>query len=264
MEIETGLSLLGRLTERPALDHLFGAGQGAPPGQLTAVLTCRAPLNDGGRLTAAFCCDIICNVVLPPAHKGVELGGCGASLVLINCNHHLTVMEVAEELQSRMRKTAEDHYRSLPNDKRKTDRLTSTDQWHIVKQSLERLLVMEVYDPDSLETSLVSLKNILMANSGISCILVDSINTFYQQVRGETGLYHSAYLRRLLAHLGTACRDVSTRLRVLYTQIQFFEDTNSGCGNVDNHQDRVILEPVPHSSSYRVRCGPLELEWPFK
>ncbi len=61
-------------------------------------------------------------------------------------------------------------------------RLTSTDQWHIVKQSLERLVVMEVYDPDSLETSLVALNNLLMANSSISCILVDSINTFYQQV----------------------------------------------------------------------------------
>ena len=62
-------------------------------------------------------------------------------------------------------------------------RLTSTDQWHVVKQSLERLLVMEVYEPDCLETSLVSLRAVLAANSNISCILLDSINTFYHQVK---------------------------------------------------------------------------------
>jgi hypothetical protein len=62
-------------------------------------------------------------------------------------------------------------------------RLTSTDQWHIVKESLERLLVMEVYDADSLESTLIFLKNIVFVNSNISCILVDNIDTFYQQVR---------------------------------------------------------------------------------
>ena len=54
-------------------------------------------------------------------------------------------------------------------------RLTSTDQWHIVKESLERLLVMEVYDADSLESTLIFLKNIVFVNSNISCILVDNI-----------------------------------------------------------------------------------------
>jgi hypothetical protein len=52
-----------------------------------------------------------------------------------------------------------------------------------VKESLERLLVMEVYDADSLESTLIFLKNIVFVNSNISCILVDNIDTFYQQVR---------------------------------------------------------------------------------
>jgi hypothetical protein len=64
--------------------------------------------------------------------------------------------------------------------------LTSTDQWQVVKQSLERLLVVETYEPDTLETSLITLKTILISNSNISCILVDSINTFYHQVSNYT------------------------------------------------------------------------------
>lgn len=43
-------------------------------------------------------------------------------------------------------------------------------------------MVLEAYEPDSLETSLIAIKSILLSNSSISCILVDSINTFYHQV----------------------------------------------------------------------------------
>ena len=79
MECETGLSLLGRLTDRPPLDHLFGPGCGAPTGQITPVLTGPANANTAA-IQGAFCCDIICNVVLPTTHKGVQMGGCGARL----------------------------------------------------------------------------------------------------------------------------------------------------------------------------------------
>jgi hypothetical protein len=74
-----------------------------------------------------------------------------------------------------------------------TERLTSADQWQVVKQSLERLLMIEAYEPDTLETSLIALKSILASNSNISCILVDSINTFYHQVMKQH-LYQTVFL----------------------------------------------------------------------
>jgi hypothetical protein len=79
-EMESGLSLLGRLTERPALEHLLGAARGAPPSQLTAVVT-RSPAGDSGAaLAASFYLKVICNVILPTSHRGVQLFGCGAGL----------------------------------------------------------------------------------------------------------------------------------------------------------------------------------------
>jgi hypothetical protein len=80
MACETGLSLLGRLTDRPLLDHLFGPGHGGCPSgqQVTAVHAEGCGANDG--VLSSFCCDVICNVVLPTAYKGVQQGGCGASL----------------------------------------------------------------------------------------------------------------------------------------------------------------------------------------
>lgn len=268
MESETGLSLLGRLTDRPPLDRLFGPDGCRPPpaGQITPVVLTNGggTLDSSGPVFASFCSELICNVVLPTDHKGVQLGGCGASLVLVNCNHHVAVMDVAEELQARVRKIAEDHYRSLPVNRRKTERLTSTDQWQVVKQSLERLLVLEAATgPDSLETSLIALRGILATNSNISCILIDSINTFYHQVHAETGLYHSAYLRRLRAHLTAACRDTSPALRILYTQLQFF-NTEDRSAAADQATERILLTAGDSAGSYRVRCGQLEFEWSLK
>jgi hypothetical protein len=79
-EMESGLSLLGRLTERPALEHLLGAARGAPPSQLTAVVTRSSAGDSGAALAASFYLEVICNVILPTSHRGVQLFGCGAGL----------------------------------------------------------------------------------------------------------------------------------------------------------------------------------------
>jgi hypothetical protein len=80
MACETGLSLLGRLTDRPPLDHLFGPGLGCPAGQVTAVLATEGGSGPHDGMLSSFCCDLICNAVLPTDYKGAQQGGCGASL----------------------------------------------------------------------------------------------------------------------------------------------------------------------------------------
>jgi hypothetical protein len=85
-EMESGLSLLGRLTERPALEHLLGATRGAPPSQLTAVVTRSSAGDSGAALAASFYLEVICNVILPTSHRGVQLFGCGAGLGSTLCS----------------------------------------------------------------------------------------------------------------------------------------------------------------------------------
>ena len=74
------MSLRGRLTDRPPLVHLLGPGCDGPAEQITPVMLSAGSLDTSGPLFTSFCSDLICNVVLPTAHKGVQLGGCGASL----------------------------------------------------------------------------------------------------------------------------------------------------------------------------------------
>ncbi len=84
------------------------------------------------------------------------------------------------------------------------------------------------------------------------------------KVRGATGVYHSAYLRRVLGHLTAACQDVSSNLRVLYTQRQFFQDANLYVDRGGQRPDRIVLTPTASTNSFRVILGQRELEWPLK
>ena len=69
-----------------------------------------------------------------------------------------------------------------------------------------------------------------------------------------------------MGHLRTACHDTCPNLRILYTQLQFFntEDYGSKADRTDGAK-RIVLEPIAGNTvAYRVRCGKLELEWPIK
>jgi hypothetical protein len=84
------------------------------------------------------------------------------------------------------------------------------------------------------------------------------------QVHAETGVYHSVYLRRMLGHLRAACKDTSPRLRILYTQLQFFNNKEDYGMERNEPSDQIVLTPVIGSNSYRLRSGQLELEWKLK
>ena len=45
-----------------------------------------------------------------------------------------------------------------------------------------RLFMMDIFTPDQLEISLLSLQNILVDNITISAVLINGINSFYHQV----------------------------------------------------------------------------------
>ena len=76
------------------------------------------------------------------------------------------MQDLANVLESRVQDVREKHYKSLPRAERasRDKRITSADQWNIVKTSLERLHVMDVFNPDSLEVSLLSVQVIVMFN----------------------------------------------------------------------------------------------------
>jgi len=242
MECESGVSLMTRLSERPRLSDLFGDGAGGPRYILTPVLS-DGRIGESG-VMAAFLRDVICRMSLPHNYKGVTIGGCGAGILFFNCDHHIKEETIAEELQRLVRNVSEEHYHSLPKEQRSVDRLTTKDQWEIVKRSLERILMLHMYKPSSLEASLVGLTKILEVNQNISLVLINSINSFYHQESGKTGIYHNAYLRRLLTQIVDSIQNVCENLRVIYTQHNLFNKEDNFYRFINPYDKLSIIKDI--------------------
>ena len=88
-------------------------------------------------------------------------------------------------LESKVRSVSDSHYRSLSKERRGKERVTSREQWDLVKQSLARLHVMEPFTSLSLEVSLLSLQSVLHQNTNLACVVLAGINTFFHQVRHQ-------------------------------------------------------------------------------
>jgi len=216
-----GLSFSSKLAERPKLASLLEDGVDGPKNLVTPVFY-DGKVGDS-TVVESFLVDLICRACLPDQFKGVSVRGACAGVVLLNADHHVKIPTIAEELQRRVNHVAEQHYRSLPRDRRSKERLTSLDQWQIVKRSMERVLILEVYTPTVMEANIVKLRKILDGNQSISLVLISSINTFFHQASSATGIYHNAYLRRLLSHLVEATKEIHNNVRALYVQHNFFK-----------------------------------------
>lgn len=245
LKVESGLSVLSRLCNRPSITHCFGPGLGQPCQQVTMVRCQGDKLRDSVDLLTGYVVDVICNLTLPRMSGDIMVGGCEAGVVLMDCDHHVKVKEVALALERRVAIVAEQHWkdmkeRGLSREEREKKRINSTLQWDIVKASLARLLIMRIYTPDQLEISLISLQNILIENNSVSAVFINGINSFYFQVRGDTSIPHNAYVKKLLNLALEGCKDTSEELKIFYVEHNLFGEKNDVEKNENSSSDVVI------------------------
>jgi len=247
LKVESGLSVLSRLCSRPSISSSLGPGLPQPKQQVTPVWCKSDNMVDTMGLLTSYVVELLCNITLPKMVGAVLVGGCGAGAVLLDCDHHVKVKMVALTLQSRVARVAEQHLtemkeKGLTKEDREKQRITSSMQWDIVKGALERLLVMNVYTPDHLEISLLSLQNVLMDNTTISAVLINGINSFYHQVR-EEGVSHSSYMKRLINLALAGCKDTSEDLKILYVEHNLFGDKND-FEKDENSNSNIVIEKL--------------------
>jgi len=219
---ETGLAVLSRLGSRPSLDSLLPDLLPPPFPQNTQV-TWSGGAGESNAVTS-FLVDLMVTAALPKSQKGIAIGGCGAGIILLNTDHHVKVRSVAKHMEARVKQVADAHYRKLTKGERtRENRLTSSDQWEIVKASLERIHIMEVFTPSCLEISIISISNILSGNNNIACVILDSISAFYYQVRCSHNVNYSNYAKRVLSSLNNAVKNTNTSVKVVYTMHDYFK-----------------------------------------
>jgi len=247
LKVESGLSVLSRLCSRPCIDNCLGPDLGKPSQQVT-VIRGQGELGDTVDIFTGYVIEVVCNLTLPRVFGDVVIGGCGAGVVLLDCDHHIKVKMLAMALQRRVAMVAEHHWkdmkeRGLGREDREKQRINSAMQWEIVKGALERLFMMDIFTPDQLEISLLSLQNILVDNITISAVLINGINSFYHQVRGDSSISHFAYLKKLLNLAVEGCKDTSEDLKILYVEHNLFGDKKD-FEKDENSSSNVVIEKL--------------------
>jgi len=232
LSAETGLSVFARLCSRPSLDDVLQDLLPSPFPQVTQV-TWTGNLGESNAVTS-FLVDLIVTTVLPKSQKGVSIGGCGAGVILINTDHHIKVRSIAKHMEERVKNVADLHYRKLPRGERsRENRLTSSDQWEIVKSSLERIHIMEVFTPNSLDISIISISNILSGNTNVSCVIIDSISAFYYQVRATSNVNYNNYVKRILGSINSSIKLPNSSVKLIYSIHQYFNQGKQEIGYKD-------------------------------
>jgi len=240
---ETGLSLLSRLVTRPSVDDCLGPGLQSLDQIFTDVHVV-GEHQDSVTVATRFMSQVLTNVILVSKYKHVIIGGCDAGAVVVDCSHQMKSEQIAALLQRRVRKIAENHYRGLKDagvkkEERESKRLTSADQWEIVKTGLSRFYLVNVYSPENLEITLLSLNDTLLENPSISAIFILGANAFYHQVQNSDGIGYQSYLRRL-RHLtiDSLSDNNQDQVRILFTEPNIFGEN---CELSEEKKDTIVI-----------------------
>jgi len=239
---ETGLSLLSRLVTRPSVDDCLGPGI-QTLGQMFTDVHVLGEYQDSVTVVTRFMSQVLTNVILVSQFKNVDIGGCDAGAVVVDCTHQMKTEQIAALLQIRVRKIAENHYRSLKEagvkkEERNNKRLTSADQWEIVKTALSRFFLVNVYSPENLEITLLSLNNTLMENPSISAVFILGVNAFYHQAHSSDGIGYQSYLRRLRHLTIDSITDNQDQVRILVTEPNIFGEN---CEISEEKKDNIVI-----------------------
>jgi len=220
---ENGLSVLSRLVVRSGVSGCLGPGD---PGEKELGVGCpitSLDWEDTDTALEAYMIEVICKAVLPMvAGEGlVPIGGCEAGLLILDCDHRIKMTDIADALLRRVGKVAEEHYKKLPKHRR-NERLSGGrgEQWRVVRESMARISLIQVFDHDQLQLNLLSLPSLLRQKENVSCVLILGINMFYHQTRLNSPVSHRAHVAKLLASAEIATKGYSVRL--LYTEHRLF------------------------------------------
>jgi len=220
---ENGLAVLGRLAVRPQVVGCLAPAESGEEEQGVVFPITSHDWDDSDTALGAYMTEVICKAVLPlVAGEGqVPIGGCEAGLVILDCDHRIQMRHLADAMLRRVGKVAERHYRELPKHRR-NERLSGGrgEQWKVVREALDRISLIQVFNHQQLQLALLSLPSLLEKQDTVSCVIVLGINMFYHQTKVVTPGSHRAHVARLVATAEVAAKEYGIRL--LYTEHRLF------------------------------------------
>lgn len=188
--IESGLQLFSRLNIRPIPEKLHSAlfPEGLAPGALIEI----GVSSDSDR--TLLITDFIARCILPKKHNEFDLPGTNCGAILLNLDHRFNIMKLYGVLKYILKSSKV----KIPNG----------EMEQIIQSSLKNLTLMNCYDHQQLEISLLNVDRLLQDNLNVGAVFVDSLGAQYWDYRQTAGItslqwYHTKMLNTLQSNTKT-------------------------------------------------------------
>ena len=234
-KVESGTELLARLTPRPSIEGLESQLFATGPNRQETIELC-GNVSSGKTLLLT---QLIAKCILPYNHDNIQIGGLGVAAVLINTDHHFRIAKLAKLMLGFVEKACRNNNHKYHQESVKND---------LIIPSLENLTIVDCYDNIQFRLTLKNLESILMKNTRIGLIAIDSISSFYWQDRESGGVWlMHQYLKNTLKLVQT--HTIRHNIVTIYTRPDDF--VSKGQSNAIE----LTKTPAVEKISYRINLG---------
>ncbi|KAK3863634.1 hypothetical protein Pcinc_030616 [Petrolisthes cinctipes] len=141
---------------------------------------------------------LIATALLPHTWRGIKTGGCGAVVMLVDCDLHFSILQLENRMQKRIkqclrlgkdalkkRKLGQQAEENVIVDEEELRKLLHSDKGSIkneiislVKQCLQSLSYLRCTNSTQYAITLLSLEEYMMEQNGVSLLVIDSLSAY--------------------------------------------------------------------------------------
>ncbi|XP_015586606.1 uncharacterized protein LOC107263645 [Cephus cinctus] len=202
-QIESGLQLLTRLSNRPSLKGLCNV---LFPDGLLSKETVEITGNVSSGKTFLMT-QLLAQCILPLEYSKVNIG-LGIGVIFINTDHHFMVTKLVDLMCNYIKSAFQSNNQKLPSNE---------EMDVIINSSLKCLNIINCYNNSQFLLTLKTLETTLLENYNIALVAIDSISAFYWENRDEGGVWAmDLYITNLLELLHKSVTQFN--IAVIYTR----------------------------------------------
>uniref|UniRef100_A0A1B6CDC0 Uncharacterized protein n=1 Tax=Clastoptera arizonana TaxID=38151 RepID=A0A1B6CDC0_9HEMI len=167
VKVESGLQLVARLQKRPSLNGLDDIIFPHGPNPQEVIEIIGEPSSGKTFLITKF----IAKSILPKYFNNIHIGGLDASVVLINIDYHFQICKLISLM--------ENHLTLCNHNNDESSKLDENCIKHIICTALKNFIMYNCINTFQLLVTFHSIHNLILNNTEISLIIIDSISANY-------------------------------------------------------------------------------------
>ncbi|KAL4218645.1 DNA repair protein xrcc2 [Mactra antiquata] len=213
---ETGIQFLARLGSRPTLSGIEPILFGTEGPHMKDVIEI---FGEEGTGKTEMLVHLICRCILPEKWNNIHLGGRAAGVILFDTDSKFSILRLVHLLEKIVSTKMKESENSVT--------INSSDMDVFIGSCLKRLKIVLCYNSDQLFITLHSVEDLILNDSSISVIMIDSISSFYwmdRQGGGDSTAAQESNMRNITEILNKLVEHYN--LTVLVSKSPMFKKKN--------------------------------------